>query len=243
MLSVCGHAHAEQKKQDDKSVKNVTRPIVVELFTSQGCSSCPAAEKVLSDLAKDESLLPLSLHVDYMSQNGWADPLGKNEFTVRQKMYLEKQRGGTVFTPHVVVDGRRSVTGANPGMINVDILAAKSKAQQVPITLQKDNAGKFLVAKVEGVQDGLDVTKLPPMAELYKITYNIKKTTKVTDGANAGKTLTNSNVVTSIEFMGEWLGKTVFLKVPMDKLKDDAVAFILQEPEMGPILGAARFVK
>lgn len=238
IAATAGTSFAEEKPYKKTPYE---RPLLVELFTSQGCASCPEADRLIAQYTYNDSLLPLSYHVDYWDNLGWKDPFSSKFFTKRQELYITKHNGGTVFTPHVVIDGIRSVTGTNTDMMNVDIVNARMKSVTIPITIKKDTAGKNFVVKIYGEQDGMDIEKLPKNAEIYRVVYTPMTHTKIETGPNMGQTLPSANVVRDIEYVGEWAGKTAFFRIPVEKVKEEGLAIFLQEPDMGHIYGVAAY--
>ena len=117
------------------------RPVVVELFTSQGCSSCPPADAILGELAKQPGLLPLAFHVDYWNRLGWKDPYSSAESTQRQRAYARLLGLRTIYTPQMVVDGRIDVVGSERADVLKAIDAAREGQNTVPIELARDGDG------------------------------------------------------------------------------------------------------
>src|SRR5437868_14761375 len=110
-----------------------TRPIVVELFTSQGCSSCPPADALLGELARRDDVLPLAFHVDYWDRLGWKDPFSSAAATARQRTYARQLDAANVYTPQMVVDGRIDVVGSYRDQVLRAIDRARQDAATVPI--------------------------------------------------------------------------------------------------------------
>ena len=239
-LCVALVAGCKQGFEQKPALSHHMRPVVVELFTSQGCGYCPPADAFLTELAKDNTLLPLSFHVDYWNNWQWQDRFSKPQFTVRQKLYAEQQ-ATSIFTPHMVVDGIRSSKGGNRPVIFADIKHARDTIRSIPVSIKPDNAGQFLVVKIAGRQDGLDMSAFPKPAEIFKLYFSPSETTEVKAGANAGKTVVDVNVVKRMDFIGEWHGDTVFLRIPIEELQMQHMAIIVQEGSMGAVLGVARY--
>ncbi|MCW5745070.1 MAG: DUF1223 domain-containing protein [Alphaproteobacteria bacterium] len=210
-------------------------PIVVELFTSQGCSSCPPADRQLGELAKRSDVLPLSLHVDYWDYIGWKDPFATPANTERQRGYAHTLKQRYVYTPEMVVDGMTHDPGSEPAKVARMLrMAADRAGPRVSPTL------------APGADNGLAVT-MPPTTlsaacDVWLVTFDYQHRTSVPRGENRGATLTNYNVVRSLEKLATWNGEAASWTVAADRVgHGDAVAVIVQEHSQGPIIGAARF--
>jgi hypothetical protein len=202
-----------------------SRPIVLELFTSQGCSSCPPADRFLSELATRSDVLPLAFHVTYWNGLGWHDPFSLEAATARQSYYAIVLNGDR-YTPQLVVDGRRGVIGSERGDVLAAIAAARGEAQAVPVAVS-GTAGKLQVRVGAGSGSG----------KIWLVGFDPVHRTAVGRGENAGQTLTESNIVRSIEEIGHYNGEPVTLAVP--KGSGRAAAVLVQGAD-GRILGAAR---
>ena len=209
---------------------------VVEMFTSQGCSSCPPADKVVAAYAEDNNVLALSLHVDYWNYLGWKDTFSKPEFTKRQQKYAVSFARRGVYTPQAVVNGRNHVVGSHGSEITdlVDRYKASNRGLVVPIT-----------ASVSGGTVNISTSAEAGDATLYIVYFDKKRNVKIKRGENSGKTITYHNVVRKISTLGMMkLGK-LDITMPMDELKShgaEACAIILQKTTKdgtpGAIIGA-----
>jgi hypothetical protein len=212
---------------------------VIELFTSQGCSSCPPADKLLGDLAKDPKLIPLSLAIDYWDYLGWKDTLAVPGHAKRQKAYSH-MRGDNegVYTPQAVVNGSVQALGSDRAAIEHAIADSRYNATtlSVPLVLTLDN-GRLTVAAPGGANE--------PSAEVWLCPVSKSVAVTVGRGENSGTTLTYHNVVRRWMKLGVWDGKAATWSVPVTDFKTDgvdAVAVILQSgvaAAPGPMLGAA----
>jgi hypothetical protein len=201
-------------------------PVVVELFTSQGCSSCPPADAVLTDLAQQRAdVLPLSFHVTYWNDLGWQDPFSLNEATDRQRYYA-RQLGDQLYTPQMVVDGVRGFVGSRRAEALAEIASAKSAPVHVPLHLTRDGQG-FAITVAGGNGQG----------QLWLVGYDRAHETHIGRGENGGRTLHESNIVRSFTPVGNWAGTALNLR--HDRTAGEAFAVLLQAPD-GQILGAAR---
>jgi hypothetical protein len=199
IASVAGTARAEPRA-------------VIELFTSQGCSSCPAADKLLGELAQDPSLLTMSLAVDYWDYLGWKDTLALHGHTLRQRAYADARGDREVYTPQVVVNGVVQVLGSDKAAIEKAIAQTRSTAAplSLPVTI--------------AVADGKVSVNVPAAesehrsAEVWLCPITGKAPITVGRGENSGKTLTYNNVVRRWVKLGEWNGKAASFSVPVTDL-------------------------
>lgn len=205
------------------------RPTVVELFTSQGCSSCPPAEAFLGELAQRDDVLALAYHVDYWDNLGWPDPYSSPDATARQQTYADHLGLNYVYTPQMVIDGEKDVEGSDRDGVEA---ALKDKRDGVGIHLRRD-AGDFVVdiAPQSGGKS----------AQVLLVAYDRTAETEVERGENAGRTLRQYNIVRGVYPLGEWDGTATELRFDLSKLpdSDNMVAVLLQEDDQGAILGAA----
>jgi hypothetical protein len=203
-------------------------PVVVELFTSQGCSSCPPADAVLTDLATHRpDVLALAFHVTYWDYLGWKDPYGLAAATARQRSYARALSAEGAYTPQMVVDGQRQFVGSDRGTALTAIQAAPAK----PISLQIAREGSGLSISV-----GAGVGP----AHVLLVGYDSAHQTPIGRGESGGRTLLESNIVRSLTTVGDWSGSSATLKAPVPV--GERVAVLLQE-DSGRILGVARLDK
>lgn len=202
-----------------------TRPVVVELFTSQGCSSCPPANANLIELGKRPDVLALSFSVTYWDYLGWKDIFGKPEFTERQAVYEPALGEQGAFTPQMVIDGRASTVGFR--LSDVEALVATARADEDP-AIDLGN-GEVRIGAGKAPPDGADVW-------LVRYDPNVVKV-PVERGENSGATLPHSHVVHSLEHLGAWKGEVSSFPVPAAK-EGWRTAILVQERRGGPILSA-----
>lgn len=207
-------------------------PVLVELFTSQGCSSCPAADTVLSDLARREDVVGLSFHVGYWDYGGWKDPFAQVANSQRQRAYRDAFGLTYLFTPQFVIGGRISA----PGLSRDEALAAieRVKAEpQVEVGVNRAADGNGWVTVGEGRGPGT----------VWLAVFDSQRETRVRRGENDGRTLINRNVVRRMRPMGGWAGMPATFMVPMPEMPaaGQGAAVFLQTGTIGPILGAAIF--
>ena len=203
------------------------RPVVVELFTSQGCSSCPPANAYLNEMAHDRrDVLPLAFHVTYWDRLGWKDPFSLNEATERQDRYGHRFGDGS-YTPEIVVDGASSHVGSYREEVGSAIDQAKRDGR---------TTAAVSIAKA-GDQLTIDVGGGSGNAKVLLIGFDHDHTTPIRRGENGGRTLEEANVVRSIRAVGDWQGAPLRVSERFPEGQD--VAVILQAPD-GRIVGAAR---
>lgn len=207
-------------------VEAAERPVVVELFTSQGCSSCPPANAELIRLAKQPGVLALSFSVTYWDRLGWKDVFGHQEFTDRQAAYEPRLGERSMFTPQIVVNGRLSAVGSQSDAVAGRIAEARSdRGPAVDLS-----ASQVAIGAGEAPDGGADV---------LLVRYDPRvQTVAVKRGENADRALPHVNVVRSLERLGVWRGAAVRLDLPRAEpgLRD---AVLVQTSNGGPILGAA----
>jgi hypothetical protein len=204
------------------------RPIVVELFTSEGCSSCPPADALLAELASRPGVLALSFHVDYWDRLGWRDPFSSPAATERQQRYAELLRLATVYTPQMVVDGRWQAVGSDHAEVQRALDAAGHTVAEVPVALAID--GGRAQIKLGAAGD-------PASGAVLLIGFDRRHVTAVQRGENSGRTLAHVDVVRGIEQVAQFRGQASVIEVPIH-WSCDRLAAIVQAPD-GAILGVA----
>ncbi|WP_029003639.1 DUF1223 domain-containing protein [Azorhizobium doebereinerae] len=211
---------------------------VVELFTSQGCASCPPADALLGELARDPGIIPLTLAVDYWDYIGWKDTLAQHGHSQRQRAYADVRGDRKIYTPQMVVDGIQAAIGSDRPAVEKALVSAKAggSAMTVPVSLARE--GDDLV---------VDVRALPraPGAEVWACPVIRSHTVAIGRGENGGRNVTYTNVVRGWVRVGTWDGDAERFKVPVNQLRLEgvnAVVVLLQSGTFaapGPILGAA----
>jgi hypothetical protein len=200
-----------------------TRPVVVELFTSQSCSSCPPADALLGELARRGDVVALGFHISYWDGPGWKDPFSSQSSTHRQRAYARLFGLGQVYTPQMVVDGAREMVGSD----RKEVLAAIDDTRPetvAPVTFAADRHSVAI-----GAGDGRGSVVLLRFAQ--------KRTTRVAGGENARRTLEDANGVQMLASLGNWNGSALNFAIepPAD---GEGVAVLVQAPD-GRMLGAA----
>jgi len=210
---------------------------VVELFTSQGCSSCPAADKLLGELAKDPSIIALSLPVDYWDYLGWKDTLASPLHTAKQRAYSRARGDREIYTPQAVVNGVIPVVGSHKSEIDDAISQTRAKAMSLPVQLNA--SGDKLTVSVPDAKDGA------AKGEVWIYGVTGAAPVAIGRGENAGRKITYYNVARKWVKLGDWTGKAASWTIPTDQIRSDGVdgaAAILQSgsaDKPGLMLGAA----
>jgi hypothetical protein len=214
---------------------------VVELFTSQGCSSCPPADKIIGELAKDPSVIALSMPIDYWDYLGWKDTLADSRFSARQKAYSHMRGDRDVYTPQVVVNGTAHVIGSDRAGIEGAIGDTKKAdwVMSVPVTMTQ--AGRQMTVSVAASDHG-------PAAmhgEVWICSVSKAVPIAIGRGENRGRELTYYNVVRNLLKVGDWNGNAGSWTVPLENISRDgvdaAVVYVQDgnRDKPGAMLGAA----
>lgn len=215
-IALSGAAHAQSS------------PVVIELFTSQGCSSCPPADALMHKLAARGDVIALSMHVDYWDYIGWKDEFGRAENTARQKAYAHAGGRRSVYTPQMIIGGVDSVVGTHP--MDVADLIAKHSARKSDVALKIARSGGKVSIAANARKAGKYDVKL--------VRFTDKRTTAIKKGENAGKTITYVNVVSDFATVGTWDGRA-----PLNiaaQAGSGPIAVFIQRAGHGAIEAAAR---
>jgi hypothetical protein len=208
-----------------------SHPVVLELFTSQGCSSCPPADKILAGLADQQGVLALSYHITYWNNLGWADPLSFDATTARQNAYAEAMGSSQVYTPQLVVQGTKDVMGADGSAVSSAVKNSATEGLWIPVNVAVENNKLRIIGASQAHID----------ADLILIGYLGHSRNKVERGENAGTVAEHRNSVVSIQSLGKWDGAA------MDKTADipqgDGYAVLVQAAHYGPIIGGGWMAK
>jgi hypothetical protein len=194
---------------------------VVELFTSQGCSSCPAADKLLGELAADPSLVPISVPIDYWDYLGWKDTLADPRNTARQKAYAYARGDGQVYTPQMVVNGSVHALGSDKAAIEHAIAKSRNKGAMSlpPVTLML--ADGRLNVTVPDAKDNIKDGRAG--GEIWLAALSKSATIAIARGENKGRTVTYHNVVRHWIKLGDWTGKAETYNVPMKDVQSGGI--------------------
>ncbi len=219
------------------SLAAAERPLtVVELFTSQGCSSCPPADAFLGELAGRDDVLALSFHVDYWDYIGWKDPFASADYTRRQRDYSRKLGLRYVYTPQMVIQGAAHVTGSDRSAV-LDRIERNRALARISVALRQggDGAVRLSIADAPGKGAAEEAT-------VWLVVFDREHLTPVRRGENRGRKLRNYNVVRQLSRIATWRGKALDMAVTVpDMVPGDgqACAVLVQSKETGRILGAA----
>lgn len=215
----------------------VPAPMVVELFTSEGCSSCPPADALLGELVERQYVLPLSFHVDYWDYIGWKDRFADPLFTARQRAYAEAQGSSMVYTPQMIVAGAIDVVGSDRKAVEKALKTAYTRNTMYRIQVGRDPKGR-VVAQFPEAPIGVPAT-------IWLVTYQKSAESRVKAGENSGRDLMTYNVVRSLQKVGMWYGPATEIELKLDPAakanSPDACAIIANQAEHGPIIAAAAF--
>jgi hypothetical protein len=208
---------------------------VVELFTSQGCNSCPPADALMGDLVQRDDVLGLSFHVDYWDYIGWKDTFSLPESSIRQRNYVGRAGGRYAYTPQIVIGGEEQVVGSRRSAVEG---AIRNSGSQTPVEIDTTpmGDGRFQV--------NLKPRHLGETAWVWLVTFDNRHDVDIRRGENAGKQLSYFNVVRKIERIAMWDGSTN-LMVPVDMRGAwadgrDGCAIVVQAGGFGPVLGAVQ---
>ena len=205
--------------------------VVLELFTSQGCSSCPPADSMLHKWVQDPRLLPLALHVDYWDYIGWKDSFGQRAFSDRQRSYVLLHNQKTLYTPQMVINGIGQTQGANGPRILQLIGEARTAQSELRLTLAKKDQ-KLEISAIRKTAKSPDL-----MVQIIR--YRPVEIVTIEYGENGNKTISYANIVTSWQVVGHWTG-AADLHMSVDLEGSDQTAVVLQEPGPARIWAAAR---
>jgi hypothetical protein len=214
--------------------------VLLELFTSQGCSSCPAADALLPDFIARKDVIALSLSIDYWDYLGWRDTFGQRIFTTRQRSYGKRIGDNMVYTPQMVVDGRVHMNGSDRATIRAAIEKRRTaRALQPPVELSLKTDGDMLLVNVGQNPD----QGAPQKATLWLALFSKHEKVKIKRGENRGRHLSYHNVVRELTPIGHWSGDEVIVKLPMHQIVQrgsDGCVVMLQKDDGGPIIAAAQ---
>lgn len=217
---------------------SATPKAVVELYTSQGCSSCPAADAVLGQLAGRDDVIAVSFSVDYWDYLGWKDTLAQGKFAERQKAYAKALGDGMVYTPQVVVNGAAHVNGSDAGKILAAIEKTNKALAPSHVPVRVSVVDSKLVVDVGAAPLGATLKDATLWLAIISPTVQVP----ITRGENKGKTVTYSNVVRELMPIGMWSGKPMTVQLQRHSIMHagaESCAVLVQQGRAGPIVGAA----
>jgi len=211
--------------------------VLVELFTSQGCSSCPPADSLLAELAEHEDVVALAYHVDYWDYLGWKDTFARPEFSARQRQYSKKtdrqwigrkMRG--LFTPEIVVQGKDSLVGSSRAGVIGRVAAHAAQAPAADLRLERD--GKDLIVSIRPTGSAAGA------ASILLARYTPSQSVMIKRGENAGKTVSYTHIVTHLDVIGEWNGRDA-RQIRVGQTPGPVVVFA-QGERLGPVIAVAQ---
>ena len=209
-----------------------SEPVVVELFTAQGCSGCPAANQVVEALSDEPGVIALTYAVDYWDYLGWPDTFARPEFAQRQRAYQTALRLRSVYTPQVVIDGRRQVSGAEGDAVQVAVDEEAARRVFPPQVQFREETDAVGVGSGRPPAGGADV---------WAVTYRPgPQSVTVAGGDNRGRTVRHVNVVNGLTRLGHWTGRPILLDLPTAADPQDKVVVLIQGRADRRILTAAR---
>ena len=235
------HAKAQEPARPAATAQ-VRLKAVLELYTSQGCSSCPPADALLQSYTQRSDIVALTLPVDYWDYLGWKDTLANAKFTARQRNYAKHRGDGRIYTPQVVINGIAHVVGSSARDIDGAIAATTAAfvRSAVPISVRLEQGR--LVIDAGAVADGGEIKD----ATIWLAVIKNEAEIVVRSGENRGKTLKFYNVVREITPVGMWTGKPLTIRLDRETVKlpdTESAAVIIQNGKAGPIIGAAMLPK
>jgi hypothetical protein len=203
-------------------------PVVAELFTAQGCAACPEADAVFREVARRRGVIALTFPVDIWDYLGWADTGAKPEFTARQRAYIGRLKLREIYTPELVVNGRRETVGFDRAKVQA-LLASTPRARGPRVRFRS-------AASVE-VRSG---SAPPGGAEVWLARFDpAERSVRVTRGENRGKTVVQQNLVRELARLGAWSGAARRYALPVASTPGLRSAVLVQQPKGGMILAAA----
>ena len=214
---------------------------VVELFTSQGCSSCPAADNILGELAKDPSVIALSMPIDYWDYLGWKDTLADARFSARQKAYSHMRGDRDVYTPQVIVNGSVHLIGSDRAGIEGAIGDTKKADSVMSVPVSMTLAGKQISVSVAAS----GTASAEAHGEVWICSISKAVPISIGRGENSGRQVTYYNVVRNLLKIGDWNGSSGNWTVPLESISregvDAAVVYVQDgnRDKPGAMLGAA----
>lgn len=212
-------------------------PVLLELFTSQGCSDCPAADKLVTELAHRPDVIALSLPITYWDILGWKDTFATDANTRRQKSYARIMNRSGVYTPQMIIDGQLDVVGNQRDRV-MQAVAMRTSASgheaAVPVLLRR-TGNRIEIAIAKSKHAPKNAATIWVMRTLGQGSVNIG------DGENRNRLLSYTNVVRDLQRAGEWKGQAMKIDLPLNlaKLQYDGIVVVLQTQDFGPVLGAA----
>lgn len=239
-----GHAYGNPNSPDRSAEADQTigqqRPVraIVELFTSQGCSSCPPADQLLQTYVNSKDIMALSFPVDYWDYIGWVDTLASPKNAQRQRTYITSFRNGPMYTPQVVVNGRAEALGSSHRQIEnaIDDTQTRFTQQRIPVNSWYNNTA--IIIRIGAAPPDQPIKE----ATIWLAQIQKSANVEIKAGENRGKTLTYKNVVRELTPIGTWNGQAMTIRLSRQAVlypETNDGAILVQEGTHGAILGAA----
>ena len=210
--------------QTSDGTQPMPHPVLIELFTSQGCSSCPPADSLLGELARNSDVVALGFHISYWDGLGWKDPFSSQSSTDRQRTYARLLEIGQVYTPQIIVDGSREMVGSDRAKVLAALHDARTEAI-APVTFAADRRSVTIAA---GDARG----------SVLLVRFALERTTRVARGENARRTLQDANAVESLSSLGSWEGSPLRFAIE-PPAAGEGIAVLVQAAD-GRMFGAAK---
>lgn len=204
-------------------------PVVVELYTSQGCSSCPPADALLQEYAERDDVIALALHVDYWDYIGWDDTFAQAQFTERQRAYARAAGKRMVYTPQMIIGGKTHIAGFEPAAVEQAVQAQSEQPGRVELSIERTGSRVRISASANHAEPMIvQILRYVPLAEV-----------SIRRGENAGRNMQYSHIVTSLEELRRWNGRSA-LNFTAPAPGNAPVVVLIQHVGHGPVLAAAR---
>ncbi len=215
---------------------------ILELFTSQGCSSCPPADALMQSYANRGDVIALSFSVDYWDYLGWKDTLANPKNSARQRAYAKQRGDGRIYTPQMVVNGQTHTLGSSAQEIDqaIDASAAQFAKHRIPVVVRSE-AGQLII-ETGNAPDGAGIKD----ANIWLALIQREVSIPVKGGENHGRTITYYNVVREMTPVGMWSGKAMTIRLDREAILQPGAgscAVLIQSGKAGPIIGAAMLAK
>lgn len=238
-LLAASAAHADARDDTSEQGQAANQPrAVIEMYTSQGCSDCPAADALLKDYLDKKNVVGLTLPVDYWDYLGWKDTLAGPRNSARQREYAERFGIGTVYTPQAVVNGAAEVVGSSASEIDRAIAATETALSSSRVPIHFWHYGNSIVIEAGSAPNDTE----PKEATIWLAVVQKSVEVPVKAGENKGKTLTYYNVVRELTPVGMWNGRPATVRLSRADVmrEDETLVVLIQEASAGPIIGAAK---
>jgi len=238
MLSFFTYAFTFKTKKEGELIKDASSYVIVELYTSQGCSSCPRADKVLTeigDIYKNKNVIPLGFHVDYWDRLGWKDTFSQHKFSERQYLYGKRFKLNSVYTPQMIVNGVSEFNGGDKSKAVATINKSLKEKASIKLNGEINELGKMIPIDYMLSDINFDRYTLNAVLVKNKEVVNIKR------GENSNKKIEYKNIVIDLKTVNANKNGRIILMKPKDYNKENyTIVLFLQENNNGPIISATK---